>query len=262
MIGKSDREMLLSNLDTLTRLGLGELVTQDLTVSKYTCLAIQQIFTVTRQKGATAEQIQRFQHNHPTTERLVELLKTPTLSMNWISFAEQAINTIYISTENPDILCADIIKVLTLRVFPSLPQNTDENIDVLADQVNQITLESASQNQTISDSKEDSLQKSMDVCNLIFVVGHVAIQHLVHLERIEAEWKRKKHAKESQKVNKNEGDEDLEMTTGTVEDEFVDVMNAVRERELVFGPNTLLSTFAPIIVHICANRQKFSVIPF
>ena len=258
MIGKSDRDMLLTNLDCLTRLGLGELVTPDLNVSKYTCMAIQQIFEVKRQKGITAEPMQRFQHNHPTTERLVELLKSANDSVNWFSFAEQAINTLYISTENPDFLLAEIIKVLALRVFPALPQNTDENIDTLADQVNQISLDPGSQQNINMESKGETLKKTMDLCNLIFVVGHVAIQQLVHLERIEAEWKRKKHSKESAK--KKGEDEDLEMTTGTAEDEFIDVMTAVRERELIFGPNTLLSTFAPIIVHICSNRQKYSVI--
>ena len=259
MIGKSDREMLLNNLDSLTRLGLGSLVTPDLNVSKYACVAIQQIFATTRQKGVSEKPIQRFQHDHPTSERLVELLKCPPSSSNWFSFAEQAINTLYISTENPDVLCAEIIKLMALRVFPNLPQNTEENINALADQVNQITLDNAKNNPLIGDSEEVMLQKCMDLSYLLFVVGHVAIQQLVNLERIETEWKRKKHAKDGEK-GKETTNEDLEMTTGTAEDEFIDVMTAVKERELVFGPNTLLSTFAPVIVYICSNRQKFNVL--
>ena len=81
----------------------------------------------------------------------------------------------------------------------------------------------------------------------------------MHLERIESSWKRKKHEKDKHAAKKENNEEDLEMTTGTAEDEFLDVMGSVRERELLFGPNTLLSTFAPIIVNICSNRQKFSV---
>jgi condensin complex subunit 1 len=66
---------------------------------------------------------------------------------------------------------------------------------------------------------------------------------------------------ESKKGNKKGGASsgELDQVTGTAEDEFVDALAYVRERELLYGPNSLLSIFGPIIENICKSNLHFCV---
>jgi len=46
---------------------------------------------------------------------------------------------------------------------------------------------------------------------------------------------------------------------GNAEDEIGDRIAAVRETELLYGPNSLLAVYGPMIVHICGSPHKFKV---
>ena len=52
---------------------------------------------------------------------------------------------------------------------------------------------------------------------------------------------------------------ELDQVTGTAEDEFVEALAYVRERELLYGPNSLLSVFGPIVENICKSNLHFCV---
>ncbi len=45
--------------------------------------------------------------------------------------------------------------------------------------------------------------------------------------------------------------------TGSAEDEFSEIIAMVRERELLFGPQSLLAVYSPMIVHTLTHNQKF-----
>ena len=47
---------------------------------------------------------------------------------------------------------------------------------------------------------------------------------------------------------------------GNAEDEVGERIAAVRETELLYGPESLLALFGPMIVHICGSPHKFKVI--
>lgn len=55
--------------------------------------------------------------------------------------------------------------------------------------------------------------------------------------------------------------EELDQVAGNAEDEIGERIVAVRETELLYGPNSLLAIFGPMIVHICGSPHKFKVMP-
>lgn len=124
--------------------------------------------------------------------------------------AEQAINTIYLLGEQPDLLCSQIIKNLTAAVFT--PSSTDNDNHAAAEATEALqddearsvpptparTIDmSAPTPYKISRSEsQESLKNdhagSFPLAQLVFVVGHVAIKHIVYLELVEREFKRRK----------------------------------------------------------------------
>jgi condensin complex subunit 1 len=99
---------------------------------------------------------------------------------------------------------------------------------------------------------------------LLFIVGHVAIKQIVHLELCELDFKRRKQEKEKlaadnkdKEKDKEEGDE-LDLIGGTSEDDFTEAMAHIRERELLYGPTSLLGLFGPLVSEICANNTTYA----
>lgn len=117
--------------------------------------------------------------------------------------AEQALNTIYLLGEQPDALCGSIIKNLTAKVFStSKPRASPLAEDVEMRESSPISTEDASETPGITRSESQQSIKAnagsedgamaFDLAQLVFVVGHVAIKHIVYLELVEREFKRRK----------------------------------------------------------------------
>lgn len=53
--------------------------------------------------------------------------------------------------------------------------------------------------------------------------------------------------------------EELDQVAGNAEDEIGDRMAGVRETELLYGPESLLAIYGPMIVHVCGSPHKFKV---
>lgn len=51
--------------------------------------------------------------------------------------------------------------------------------------------------------------------------------------------------------------EELDQVAGNAEDEIGDRIAGVRETELLYGPESLLAMYGPMIVHICGSPHKF-----
>ena len=47
------------------------------------------------------------------------------------------------------------------------------------------------------------------------------------------------------------------MIGGTTEDDFTEAIAHIRERELLYGPNSLLANFGPLVTEICANNEAY-----
>lgn len=106
------------------------------------------------------------------------------------------------------------------------------------------------------DENQDPLSYLDNLSQLVFMVGHVAIKQLAHVKIIEAEWKKHKAETESKGVPR---DDELEQVSGTTEEEFGEMIAEISENELLYGPDSLLTLFAPMIVNICANNKTYKV---
>ncbi|KAH6584750.1 hypothetical protein BASA60_000845 [Batrachochytrium salamandrivorans] len=229
MVGKSRKEILLQNIDRLMRNGLGEGSMIDLALARYTCLTLQHAAAAKREKALGG--------NYLGTDNFTRLV--------WV--CEQAINTIYALAEHPDVIAGGLIKRFSAHVFSANGRQAGEtrssdasvNADAGDDAISLIT-DAMSSKLVIRDDDTPAVSSSallpnasstpttpslntIQLAQLCFLVGHVSIKQIVHLELIEAEWKRQRHAEEPKKTpSKRNAANDLEQTTGTVEDEFAD----------------------------------------
>ena len=57
----------------------------------------------------------------------------------------------------------------------------------------------------------------------------------------------------------NKDGEELDQVAGNAEDEIGDRIAAVRETELLYGPDSLLALYGPLLVRICGRPDQFKV---
>ena len=124
--------------------------------------------------------------------------------------AEQAINTIYLLGEQPDQLCGDLVKNLTAKAFSPLPRATSPSNAEASEAPEEAGQDEAGPSEVPPTptpgrmSRSSSLKSVNDkedhvgafgLAQLVFAVGHVAIKHIVYLELVEREFKRRKDQK-------------------------------------------------------------------
>lgn len=56
-----------------------------------------------------------------------------------------------------------------------------------------------------------------------------------------------------------DGVEELDQVAGNTEDEIGDLIQSVKEDEMMFSEQSLLANFGPMIQHICLNPKAFKV---
>jgi condensin complex subunit 1 len=96
------------------------------------------------------------------------------------AMAEQALNTIYLLGEQPDVLCSRIIHQLHSRVF-NRPLKADDQMSLIQ-----------TDEEPAAPTSQPDATDATHLAQLVFVVGHVAIKHIVYLELVEREVKRQK----------------------------------------------------------------------
>ncbi|CAI5758008.1 unnamed protein product [Candida verbasci] len=218
MFALEDHYISLNNIDALLKIGLGEIGKSDLILCSYTCIALQRI---KNKKNPETKIRQEIQVMDKIKEILVEYNEQP----EYYLVAEQAISAIFQSSSNPEEVCSKIIKEKTMLVF-----NGD------------------------SDSQSDALSQ------LLFLVGHVAIKMIVYLEQLENQFKKKKNSADSANPGENQDkdttqENELEMIGGTTEDDFTDAVVHVKEKELLYGENSLLARFGPLVKEVILQKN-------
>ncbi|XP_004345622.1 condensin XCAP-D2 chain [Capsaspora owczarzaki ATCC 30864] len=212
MAGRADPAMIRANLSLIVTIGLGERGRADLLLARDACVALQTLALISHadlanasskatgankadapkpaatSSGNSREPV-KFAASHPLFESLGSLLVAPTTAAqvnDWLTAAEQAVNTIYRLGDNPDVICAAAIRTLAHRVLG------DENADVsgVVAAATQVSA-SSSLNMTSLDAPHHEGDRG-ELCKLIFLVGHVAVKQLVHMESIESELKRRR----------------------------------------------------------------------
>ncbi|RCK54740.1 Condensin complex subunit 1 [Candida viswanathii] len=232
MLALEDNQISVKGFDALLGVGLGEIGKDDLILARYTCIALQRVIPTSSKKNSTAIRV-------PNEEEAIDKLKLILVAYNgkpeWYSLTEQAISAIYQISSTPDQACSDIIKEKSLAVF--------------------------------GPDRQPSENQAIALSQLLFIVGHVALKSIVHLEKLEGEFKKKKHDAEANKGPGSKGagnndagaeeENELEMIGGTSEDDFADAVVHVKEREILYGESSLLAKFGPLVKDICANTKQF-----
>ncbi|KAG0366325.1 Condensin complex subunit [Gamsiella multidivaricata] len=258
MLAKAKPDIVAQKIETILKIGLGKHGKADLALARYSCIALQRIAgEKKKQKGVIGQDTVRLPMDHPIFIKLSNLIDYPTTSKNWFAVSEQALNTIYLLGEHPDILCGDIIKKRCKAIF-SLQDPGDSPLDHMSIDA---PMNSLGEDTTMNMNTETAFViDSWQLSQLLFIVGHVAIKHIVHMEVIEEEFKRRKAAAGNDKKKGKDSavDDELDQVVGTTEDEFGDAMAHIRERELLFGESSLLQVFGPLIVTICGNNTLYA----
>ena len=276
----------------MMRIGLGSLGRSDLILAKYTCVGLKRMIpTVKKTQEKAVAGISRMSNDTSVLRMLASLLLTSSNSKDWYSMAEQAISAIYVLSQHPDIICSEVLRHKTRLVFSqtgnrkSLSRSPSPEADADTDAMD------VDQPENLVEPEEPAVQEDLQqpakeksstlLSQLFFVVGHIAIKQIVHLELCELDFKRRKHEQEKNKSaanpspersagptpargqksaaekEKEEENDELDLIGGTTEDDFTEAIAHIRERELLYGPNSLLANFGPMVSEICANNTAY-----
>ncbi|KXS19739.1 hypothetical protein M427DRAFT_152232 [Gonapodya prolifera JEL478] len=255
MFAKAKPDIISEQMDLLLKVGLGRYGKEDLILAKYACIGLQQLVDDKRKDAV------RYEMSHPMFSRIARLLQENIRKDSWFAFAEQAINTVFNLSEQPDKISSSIIKVLTANTFGERtlnPDNADTGQPVGGNESVLDENDSQPGSSSLRGSEGSPLSScdSFDLAKLLFVVGHVGIKQIVYLEIVESELKKRKAVEPTRRVSRPGGDE-IEQVVGSTDDEFTDAISHVREKELLYGGNSLLAKFAPVIKKICQYNKTF-----
>lgn len=264
MLATANPAIVVGEMDTMLRIGLGSYGRKDLQLAKYTCIALRRINPVGRKAQEASVKTAKLSNDHAVLIRLAAILEVESDSKEWYGVAEQAISAIYALSKHPDTLCSEILRRHTRRVFQKrAPPSSQDDADMM--DVDMMDVDAPPTPPPEAEEMSSKQQKGpIALCQLLFTVGHVAIKQIVHLELCELDFKRRKQEKEKnnpggekkEEANKPESD-DLDMIGGTTEDDFTEAMAHIRERELLYGPNSLLANFGPLVSEICSNNTTY-----
>jgi condensin complex subunit 1 len=285
MLVLANPEIVVKEMETCLRVGLGEHGRRDLGLARYTCVALQRVNHVGKAMGKDEKKgpaLGRLSNDHPVLARLAAMVELVSDSIEWFGVAEQAIGAIYALSKHPDILCTLIIRRMTKSVFARRAVVPEPDPDAM--EVDDAPEPAAAKPQPV-DANGKPVSSVALLSQLLFVVGHVAIKQIVHLELCEQDFKRRKAAKEAKSGTKTprrstqseapaargkggrrkatpqadaaDEQDELDLITGTTEDDFTDAMADIREHELLFGPQSLLANFGPLVADLCANNTSY-----
>lgn len=258
MIALADPEVVVKEIEAMLRIGLGGLGRSDLVLAKYTCIALRRMVPG-RQAKSKEIGTPKLANDHSVLTKLAAMLEIVSDSKEWYGVAEQAISAIYSLSKHPDVLCSDILRRKTRFIFqPHLQRPPSSHASASGED---------QRPGTASTDGQESKPKpsSAALSQLLYVVGHIAIKQIVHLELCELDFKRRKAEQEKnktaeaapQKDTDAAEDDELDLIGGTTEDDFQDAMAHIRERELLYGENSLLAKFGPLVAEICANNNSY-----
>ena len=164
--------------------------------------------------GSLLDKTLRIEMDSPIFRKLQEAIEQPCRSREWFGLAEQVINTVYALGEHPDLFGNDLIKKLSARAFTRRQKSVPEAQDKEASQEKDPDAmhEDEPEEPSHTENGNGSTQKSsspddkdlgdaFELSQLLFVVGHVAIKHIVYLELVERELKRQKDERRAGKYS-------------------------------------------------------------
>lgn len=281
MLALADPDVVVKEMEICLRIGLGAIGRRDLILARYTCIALMRMTDNKPTKGTQGKLNTRLPNSHAVLVRLASLLDVQSDSRDWYGLAEQAIGAIYDLSSHPDVLCSEIIRRKTKAVFaakaaPAREQAVeDSQVDADGDVEMSDMADPEPEPEKEQRPSEADGASALALSQLLFAVGHIALKQIVHLELCEQDFKRRKAEKEKAnpgssktpgakapatkkgEAKKEEEQDELDLMAGTNEDDFADAIAHIRERELLYGPTSLLSNFGPLVKEICSNNTSY-----
>ncbi|XP_008296416.1 condensin complex subunit 1 [Stegastes partitus] len=259
MAARAEREVVLSNLDTLCSVALGEKVTEDFLLARDTVITICSITDHVRQsKGAPFRLPQEHQLFTCLTQAVAEgvVMEDPY----WQSFMEQAVRLLYFLAESPDQLCSRLLQRSARLVLDQIAEGGEVNKDV--SQIQDGSQDSGDQGEQVS---------CVSLAQLLAVCGAVAFWQVSHLERsVSAELRRRRGeteereekekgpaSKAKQVANESAMEEELGLMGASADDTEAELIRKICETELLAEEN-LLSAFLPLLVRVCSSPGRYS----
>ncbi|POS84635.1 ARM repeat-containing protein [Erysiphe pulchra] len=259
MLAMAKPDIVVGEMETMLRIGLGNLGRSDLQLAKYTCIALKRINPTGRLGHGAQFRFSRLPNDHAVLVRLAAMVQIETDNKEWYGVAEQAISAIYTLSKHPDSLCSEILRRKTKYVFQKRYNESPE-------------IEQAKEPEQLltpppepSITPEINVKGSIAISQLLFIVGHIAIKQIVHIELCEQnfKWRKSEAEKNKPEVQESVGnptkdaEDDLDLISGTNEDDFTEAMAHIRERELLYGNKSLLANFGPFVSEICSNNTIY-----
>lgn len=297
MLALADPDIVVREMETCLRIGLGAIGRRDLVLARYTCVALMRMTNNKPTKGTEGKPSVRLPNDHAVLIRLADLLAIESDSKDWYGLAEQAIGAIYALSKHPDVLCSEVLRRKTKAVFaprrvatPPIKQepetkgdnsqvDDDGDVDMSEAPEEQPEQDMEAQAQAETPAQESENNQALALSQLLFAVGHIALKQIVHLELCEQDFKRRKAEKEKMNPSpakktpgsrasaskkgegktkeEQEAEDELDLMAGTNEDDFADAIAHIREKELLFGEQSLLSRFGPLVKEICSNNTSY-----
>lgn len=279
MLAAPRRDIVVDHVDTLLQIGLGASGKADLQLARWSCIALRRINGSEKKvKGTIGDKTVRMPMTSPVFARLRDMLEAPTRDRAWFGMAEEALNTVYALADQPDSLCSAIVRKMADRAFaapvqpvsrastplpPGTPGGGRERAETASPDRSMAATPSLRRSASqISLHQPSQPASAFELAQLLAIAGHCALKQIIHLELVERELKRAKG--ERDRAGAAAGDkaaaaDELDQVAGSVEDDIADEIKTVRERELLYGPSSLLTIFAPMAVDVCAQKKFWRV---
>lgn len=152
--------------------------------------------------------------------RIVNFINSICNSSKWDPVINQGIRTIFLLSDRPSIILSNLLKDQTRRVFHN----------------------------------EDMMASKNQLGKLLLMIGQVAACFTDHLDTIERDGK-----ETAQKlISKSDQNDDLAKVSASAEDDFTDLVKIVREQEILFGSESILTILGPLVITICSNNLAFN----
>ncbi|CAH2322684.1 condensin complex subunit 1 [Pelobates cultripes] len=244
MMSRGQPEIVVSNLDTMVTVSLGDQVQEDYQLARDVCNSILKITDSHKPSLGKSSAPFRLPRDHCLFESLTRAVAggIGQSDSHWLPFKETAVKLVYELAEEPDETCAEILLQCSRHVL------------------DQITC-----------TGEGSTLAAFLLTHLLSLAGDVVFNHIVHLERaVSAELRRRRVFKEEQeaeklgcgKQRKSKGndstmEEELGLAGASADDIEAELIRKICDSEILEGKQ-YLSAFLPLVLQICSNPGKYS----
>ena len=126
MLALADQDIVVKEMETCLRIGLGAIGRKDLVLARYTCIALMRMTNNKTTKGTEGKLNMRLPNDHAVLVRLGALIDVESESKDWYGLAEQIVGAIYALSKHPDVLCSAIIRRKTKAVFTPKPKESKQ----------------------------------------------------------------------------------------------------------------------------------------